>query len=585
MKLLSSIGSSLRDENGLRRWLPAGFRLLALALGALQTWAAVQSMSMNEDGISYLDIGDAYMRGDWEAAINPVWSPMYSWILGPVMHVVEPSMSWEFPVVQIVNFFIYLAALVCFEFFWRQVMRYHKSMAEESAGEHFIPLPDWAGWALGYILFIFSSLNLIQIWAVTPDMLMAAFVYLAAGVLVRIRLQGPGWRNYMLFGGLLGLSYLAKAVMFPVAFIFLAVSLFAFGKPRHALPYASAALAVFLLVSAPFIALVSINRGAFKFGDAGKLTYIRYLNDIPYPHWQGEPPGSGTPKHPTRKIFDDPPIYEFGAPIGGTYPVSYDPSYWYEGAVYRFNLKKQVGYVLYSLKYYLDLFFRQQAALALGLLLLYWNSRWRPMHIPAFLSRWGLVFPAVAAFGFYGLVNVIGRYIGVFVLLFWADLLANVRLPDTSSSRRLVSSLSIIMIMFMLISIGLFNLEKFLEFTGQATPHQRVVRQASPPSWPGEVAQELHRLGVEPGDHVAVIGYAFTSFWARLAKVKIVAEMFGHDADPFWLGDASFRARVMDAFAGAGARAVVAERVPDYATTTRWHQVGRSNYFIYVIDS
>jgi hypothetical protein len=27
------------------------------------------------DGISYLDIGDAYWRGDWHMAINAFWSP------------------------------------------------------------------------------------------------------------------------------------------------------------------------------------------------------------------------------------------------------------------------------------------------------------------------------------------------------------------------------------------------------------------------------------------------------------------------------------------------------------------------------
>ena len=582
---MKSIRSTFLEEAGILRWLPTGFRFLAIALGVLQTWAAVQSMSMNEDGISYLDIGDAYMRGDWEAAINSVWSPMYSWILGLAMHVIEPSMAWEFRIVQIVNFFIYLAALICFEFFWRQVMRYGKSQVEESESERFISLPEWAGWSLGYLLFIFSSLNLIQIWAVTPDMLMAAFVYLAAGVLVRIRFEGPTWRRYMLFGGLLGLSYLTKAAMFPVAFVFLAVSLFAFRNVRRALPYASAALAVFLLVVAPFITLISIHRGQFTFGDAGKLVYVRYLNEIAYPHWQGEPPGNGTPVHPTRKIFDSPPIYEFGAPIGGTYPVAYDPWYWYEGAEYRYDLKKHVGYILYSLKYYLEIFFWLQAALVLGILLLYNHSRWQPIGASTFLARWGLVIPALAALGLYGMLHVIGRYIGVFVLLFWADLLANVRLPDTADSRRLASSLSMFMILFMLVSIGIFNLGKFLEFTGQATPHKTGIQkqEAGPPSWPGEVAQELHRLDVSPGDRVAVVGYGFTSFWARLAKVKIVAEMFGHDADPLWLGDASRRSKILNAFADTGAHAVVAENVPRYASMDDWHRVGNSNYYIYLL--
>ena len=34
---------------------------------------------MISDGVSYLDIGDAYFRGDWKAAVNAYWSPVYSW--------------------------------------------------------------------------------------------------------------------------------------------------------------------------------------------------------------------------------------------------------------------------------------------------------------------------------------------------------------------------------------------------------------------------------------------------------------------------------------------------------------------------
>src|SRR5438309_237527 len=54
--------------------------LLAIALGAAQAWAT--RFTMNPDGISYLDMGDAYWRGNWHMAINAYFSPFYSWILG-----------------------------------------------------------------------------------------------------------------------------------------------------------------------------------------------------------------------------------------------------------------------------------------------------------------------------------------------------------------------------------------------------------------------------------------------------------------------------------------------------------------------
>ncbi len=583
MKFLQNVISPVRRNNYHWHWLQILFRLIAIALGGLYTWAAVISHSMNADGISYLDIGDAYIRGDWHSAINSIWSPMYSWILGLVMHVLNPPMRWEFPVVHVVNFVIYLVALVSFEFFWRQLTYYRQTKTTDPSGATLVILPEWAWLALGYILFITSSVILIEIWAVTPDMLMAACVYLAAGLIVRIRVGFTNWRTFILLGVVLGLSYLTKAVMFPLAFVFLGVSMFSIGNLRRAVPRVLIALLVFLLFSGSFITIVSVVQGKLTFGDVGKLTYARYINGVPYPHWQGDPPDNGTPEHPSRKIFDAPPIYEFGSPIGGTYPISYDPSYWYEGVVVRFDLKGQIDYLLFSALFYMDLFFRQQAGLVAGLLLLYLMGRWRRPRMLDIVRHWGLVIPALAAFGLYGLINVLGRYVGIFVVLFWADLLANVRLNDSHISRRLATLLSITMVFLMLVNFLAFNLEGLRRIMGLGNPHQLAIAQPGRPSWPGEVAEALHGLGIQAGDNVAIIGYGFTAFWARLARVKIVAEMFGREADPFWLGTPELQTQVLRAFASTGAKAVVAEDVPSYARLVGWNRVATSNYYIKIL--
>jgi 4-amino-4-deoxy-L-arabinose transferase-like glycosyltransferase len=64
---------------------------------------------------------------------------------------------------------------------------------------------------------------LIEIWAVTPDMLMAAFVLLAASLLLQIRQGRSSGSTFVLFGLFLGLAYLTKAVMLPIAAVFLVV--------------------------------------------------------------------------------------------------------------------------------------------------------------------------------------------------------------------------------------------------------------------------------------------------------------------------------------------------------------------------
>lgn len=563
--------------------LPLFFRMVAVALGGLHTWAAMTRHSMNADGISYLDIGDAYMRGDWQMAINSVWSPLYSWILGPVIYYLKPSMPWEFPLVQLVNLAIYLAALTCFDYFWRGLRSYHRSHISGSANS-LAGLPEWMWVSLGYGLFIWSSLNLIEIWAVTPDMLMAGLVYLAAGLLARIRCGNTTWPVFVSLGVVLGLGFLAKAIMFPLAFVILLFTFFMAGNLKQALVKTLAALFIFLLVSGPFIALISAARGEFTFSDAGKVTYVRHVAGLSHPHWQGPASGPGAPEHPSRRVFNAPPVYEFGQPIGGTYPIAYDPYYWVKGAAAAFSLEKQAITMIASGLFYFDLFFRQEGVVLAGVFVLYLLGFRRPASAVDLVRKYGLALLAVVAFGMYGLVLVEGRYIGVFVVLFWGDLLANTRPAEIGLAQKLTAFLGAAMIVFMLATIAAFNLEGLFILAG----HTRATGSASgatpPPAWPGEVAEELHRLGVQPGDRVGVIGYAFDSFWARLARVKIVAELVDVDADPFWVGDPALQAGVIRAFAGAGARAIVAEHVPGYARLAGWRQVGNSNFYIHLIQ-
>jgi hypothetical protein len=566
------------------KWLPLLFRLVAVTLGALHVWAAMTSYSMNADGISYLDIGDAYWRGDWNAAINAVWSPMYSWILGGVMYLVQPTMAGEFPLVHLVNFAIFLVALICFDFFWRQVMRYNSVFKTKTTGNRLISLPEWAWISLGYVLFIWSSLNLIEIWSVTPDMLMAALVYLAGGLIMRIRLGTATRGVYVLVGLVLGLAYLTKSIMFPVSFVLLTVSWLSAGDTRYAFPRVLMALFIFLMLTLPFIIAISLTKGKPTFGEGGKLTYARHVNGVPYPHWQGDSLGNGMPVHPSRKIFADPPVYEFATPINGTYPISYDPSYWYEGVAARFDFRQQFLSLLTNSLFYIDIFFRQQGGLLLSSIILYILGDWKAFRIREIVRTWGLSLAALIVLGMYALVLVEGRYIGVFLVLLWADLFANIRLPGTALHRRLTTILSAMMVLFMLGNIAIFNLQGFFDLVARKKSNQNVVHQLGPPGWPGAVAGVLQQHDVTPGDKVAVIGYGFDSYWARLARVKIIAELPVVSADPFWRGDSSFQAGIIEAFARTGVKAIVAERVPSYASLPNWKQVKNSNYYFYVFD-
>src|SRR5207237_9500603 len=101
--------------------------LLATLLGGLDCWTTRNTL--NPMGVSYLDMGDAFFRGDWATAINGLWSPLYSLPLGLALRILKPSASFEFPLVHLVNYAIYLCALIAFDFFLKELIRVRRERA------------------------------------------------------------------------------------------------------------------------------------------------------------------------------------------------------------------------------------------------------------------------------------------------------------------------------------------------------------------------------------------------------------------------------------------------------------------------
>jgi hypothetical protein len=100
------------------------------------------------------------------------------------------------------------------------------------------------------------------------------------------------------------------------------------------------------------------------------------------------------------------------------------------------------------------------------------------------------------------------------------------------------------------------------------------------------VAEQLRTIGIEPGDHIALIGDGMgESYWARLAKVKIIAEVpqaleTGDSATAFWNSDINGEQAVLNALKGTGAKAVIAN-TPQRVLSPGWVPVGNTGYTAY----
>jgi hypothetical protein len=66
---------------------------------------------------------------------------------------------------------------------------------------------------------------MIGVAAIGPDLLVTAFIHLAASVLLRLRRETSPL-SFVLFGLTLGIGQWAKAIMFPISLVFLTVSIF-----------------------------------------------------------------------------------------------------------------------------------------------------------------------------------------------------------------------------------------------------------------------------------------------------------------------------------------------------------------------
>jgi 4-amino-4-deoxy-L-arabinose transferase-like glycosyltransferase len=561
-----------------------GLRLVALGLGAAHVGVAILRQSMNEDGINYLDAGTAFVQGDWATAVSPIWSPLYAWMLGVVLWVTQPSIPWEFPVVQMANFVIFALALACFEFFWRELARNRRQRLESSAELLALPAPAWT--VLGYSLFIWSSLGLVEIWAVTPDMSVAALVYLAAGLVLRTTRSDGTAASLVLLGVVLGLGYLAKAVLLPLGIACIVLAGMVRAERGRAMRI-GLAMASFLVVAAPLIAALSIASGRVTFGDVGRFTYLKHVNGLRYPHWDETIDRvDGAPAHPPRRVFENPDVYEFASPIGGSYPLAFNPSYWTAGLSPRLDLERQLRASLSNGRFYFELFLRTQGAFVaiaalLGVMAL--AAGIRPVSVSAEAA---LVLWAVCAFGIYTMVFVAPRYVAPFVVIFWAGLLAPLRLPASPTSRRLVGAAGVLLAAVVWVNIAALNAEGLgaaLNYAIALPTDASAVEDPRPRAGARGSAQEIAAgllgMGVREGDRVGLVGYSFTAYWARLARLRIVAEIAPAHADAFWAAAAGTQAEILRRFADAGASVVVAEP-PRTVPPPGWVEVGSTGYLL-----
>ncbi|MBI3590001.1 MAG: hypothetical protein HY094_01315 [Candidatus Melainabacteria bacterium] len=546
------------------------FRILAVILGILQAWGSQFNLSI--DGVTYLDIADAYLRKDWESAINGGYSPLYSWILALFTFILKPSPYWESSCVVLVNLIIYFLTIWSFEFFLTNLLSYYKN------NDH-LAIPKWLIETFSYVLFIFCSLNLIGISEQSPDMCISGFIYLLTGILLLFKKKGEGNLIFFFFGITLGLGCLTKEIMFPLAIIFILTGMFLLKTSQIRVNYILIVLFVFSLIASPFIYMLSASKGRFTYGDAGRLNYAWFVNGI-HDKWFSGIAGHGSPVHPPEKIFDNPLIYNFQSHFkNATHPYVYDPSYWWEGVKTRFEFKKQINILLEHFRFYLNFFFQNQSELVIGFIVLFYYSG-RGLKILEDISKQCiLLLPSVFTLGLYSFVNVEKRYLAAFIFLFWLGLFLSLALSKTKESEKLFTNILIAMLSITLIRISFSTTRDIYHITENLISGTKANK-------PWVIAHELKNLGLNPKDKIATLWEGNSTNWARLAKLRITCEPW-YGPKVFWQATSSTKSQIIKVFKEFGIKAIIAKEIPSYtlieAKEKGWQNIGGLESYIYII--
>jgi hypothetical protein len=562
-------------NNSLRQF-KLSLRTLILALGFLQAWAG--RFYIEHDGVNYLDVAQAYARHDWRHAINGYWSPLYSWLLAIIEISFRPAPYWESTYLHLLNFLLFALALIAFEFFLSRLLALVNSLFPELSDE--AARPAWTWWLLGYTAFAVCTLRIITLGNDTPDMGLAALIFLATGILVDLRQSQRGALRYALLGVVLGFAYLMKGVMFPLFFVFLFSAAFARGELKKPDLRALATLAGFLVVSLPYAGALSHVRGHLTFGETGKVAYIHEvlhanehkLDSVNRLTRESGKSGNGETQHLPQKLTDSPPSYIYAAPyMLATSAALYDPSYWWAGRTPRFDFREQVRAIGRAVASFFHMLSTEKQWITGWLVLAIFAAGWKRLWA-RLRQLWFIWFPPVVTLALYSLVLVEPRYAAVWITIIWIVLFAAVDWPQVKSTQGLGAAVVLAIAITSGVAVLKGGLDNFAECLRKE------------PNVSFEIGQSLLNMGLKPGDDVAFLGHTtIPYYWAHLSHLRVTGDIQLDDMGSYWSATPQKRNEIAERFRESGIKALVLSGAPFIAD--KWQPIADTGYYVEFLDA
>jgi hypothetical protein len=482
-------------------------RAAVLAIGAFYAWQA--RYFVNPDGVAYFDVADTWLQRGWFAAIHTHRSPIFPILLASANRILHLSPYYESTVAHGVAFAMYCVAFLALEFLLTQL------------GNSILV---W----LAYVLFLWACNFATETGpaVLTPDLLVAAAVFLAAALLVRIANGTRDWTSYAALGVTLGLGYLSKEAMLPIGAFLLIAAAIAGG--RRALPRAAFAAALFAAIACFYVVPLSMKLGRFSAGETSRYNWIIWIGS------------TGRAVHPKPILFRAPSIEGYqDAASPGSYAVADDWRYWLEGKRPSFDLRAVLLNVRHGIGAYSEIFRSplQFALLVVFLSLLFLSSNRRGV-----LRRyWFLTLPSIATLAMFAVVLVLPRYVAPSIVVLWLGLFAGLEGEVRQAATRMIAAAAVAVVLLLA--------------TSRETLSELQVLMQRPVHQDWLVAERLRQAGIRPGDHVVVLDDAVNCYWARLADVRVAGH--GLVAHEFRAATAARQEAAEEALQRLGIRAIV----------------------------
>jgi hypothetical protein len=501
--------------------------------------AAAYRFAMNPDGVSYLNLSDYYREGNYSAAANGYWSPLYPWILGKINGLLQPEINMEAAAAHAVNVVLFFFCYFSWRFFFDEVAATarEKLVAEEREAAGQI---EASVRLVAFSLFLWCCFDNIGVVLVTPDLLVAGISFLAAGLLQHIYRVIPSVKLVAGLGLVLAAGYLAKAVMFPAALLFMVVAINRLLRVRGRYRLTAALTLSFAAISAPQVIATSKAVGKLTYAETGPLSYAMMVNGYGY-LLPEKLAGENRPAiHPVKKIHSKPDAFVFPFDVShSSYPLWDDPAYWANGIEISIDRNTQLNETIGIAKFYL----RMTWPLLVALVLLAFGGglKLRAPLWPASIVGVGMILA-------YALVYAEERHVAPWLVLIFLP--ATIASSQNSIRMRRPIAKYILMVLSVVLLAGsakraYLDISKLIQSS----------RNSQNPN--ATAATALTGLGLSRGARIGYVGNSFYAYWARLAGAQIAMEVPDDQSSLYWTADPTIRMQIDEAFMRHGAEFIV----------------------------